>query len=128
MEPSCLMDALLPLKESSKAAIADAVSDKFDDVKAYLHLTRNIEYELLEILEKAKDSSRKQLILVCGNVGDGKSHVISYLQREWTGLQSDFKIHDDATESSHPNGLFWMNCMICLNLFKTLSWTRVRQD
>ena len=106
MEPSCLMDALLPLKESSKAAIADAVSDKFDDVKAYLHLTRNIEYELLEILEKAKDSSRKQLILVCGNVGDGKSHVISYLQREWTGLQSDFKIHDDATESSHPKRTF----------------------
>ena len=41
--------------------------------------------------------------MVCGNVGDGKSHVISYLKHTRSDLLDSFLIHNDATESRSPN-------------------------
>lgn len=37
--------------------------------------------------------------MVCGNVGDGKSHLISYLKHHENRYLDGFEIHNDATES-----------------------------
>ena len=99
---NCLKEALLPLKESSKYAIADAMGESFDDVKEYLHIKRDIEDELHSLLKKASLKNSKQLILVCGNVGDGKSHLLSRFYTKYTELMQNFTVHNDATESSSP--------------------------
>ncbi len=102
MGRNCFQDALLPLKESSKSAIADAVCETFGEVKGYLHIHRDVEAELEGILEGAAESSRGQLVLVCGNVGDGKSHLISVLLQKYPEYRDLFCVYNDATESSSP--------------------------
>lgn len=91
------------LRESSKDAVANAVCESFGNVRKYLHLKRPLEGELKQILEEASDSSKGQLVLVCGNVGDGKSHVISMVLQVRPELRELFDIYDDATESSSPS-------------------------
>ena len=55
-----------------------------------------------QILKAAKENSA-QLILVCGSVGDGKSHIISYFKNKYPDVMSNFTLHNDATESLEPN-------------------------
>jgi DNA phosphorothioation-dependent restriction protein DptF len=98
-----LKEALSHLKESSKSAIADADCDSFDDIKSYLHLERDIEGQLISFLESVKGSSSKKLFLVCGNVGDGKSHLLASIKINRPDLLSGVVVHNDATESSAPN-------------------------
>ncbi len=102
MLKNCFQTALLPLKESSKAAIAGAVCESFGDVKSYLHIERDVEGELEKIIEKVVEAKNGKLVLVCGNVGDGKSHLISSLFQKYPKNRPLFKIYDDATESSSP--------------------------
>lgn len=103
MSHECFQDALLLLKESSKAAVADAVCELFDENKKYLHIQRDVESELEAILEASMRSSAGKLVLVCGNVGDGKSHLISVLLQNHAEYRDPtFKIYNDATESSSP--------------------------
>lgn len=75
----------------------------FDPFKEYLHVERQVEIELRELLRNVNSNQKKCLVLLCGSAGDGKSHLISYLKNSDTeGLLDDYEPYNDATESSEP--------------------------
>lgn len=86
------------LQETSKDAVENG-NDPLGELSDYLHVDRKIQ---LELVEKLKTTSEKQLILLCGNVGDGKSHLLSFVQKKYPDLLSDYTIYNDATESFDP--------------------------
>lgn len=94
---------LQKLRESSKHAVANGASYNLDEFREYLHIEREVESKLKERIVLCSKSDKAQLLLVCGNVGDGKSHILSYLNKELSEEISQFKIHNDATESHNPN-------------------------
>ncbi|MGF7071691.1 DNA phosphorothioation-dependent restriction protein DptF [Priestia megaterium] len=98
---SCLISELSKLKESSKEAVEN--TDSFNQFKQYMHIKRNVEDELKKLVEETMASSTNHLILVCGSVGDGKSHLLSYLKSQNPEIEKHFYIHNDATESNAPN-------------------------
>lgn len=97
---NCLIDELKKLKESSKEAVENITS--FSEFKNYMHVKRNVQDELFNIIEKSSKSNTAKLILVCGGVGDGKSHIISYFKNNYPDMMAKFEIHNDATESFEP--------------------------
>ncbi|MDQ6423054.1 DNA phosphorothioation-dependent restriction protein DptF [Paenibacillus sp. LHD-117] len=97
---SCLVSLLKKCKQSSKEAVDNLQS--FDSFKSYMHIPRVVETELEEIIFRARHSEKSQLILVCGGVGDGKSHTLAYLKSKYPFLSTEFYIHNDATESFDP--------------------------
>ncbi|MBY8961806.1 DNA phosphorothioation-dependent restriction protein DptF [Flavobacterium sp. D11R37] len=97
-----LIQQLQKLKESSRYAIAQGNKYDLDDFKNYLHIEREIEKQLKETIVRSSHSDRAQLILVCGNVGDGKSHVLSHLHKSVPEEISKFQIYNDATEAHNP--------------------------
>jgi len=100
-----LIYQLSKLKESSKEAIADAQLEMEDDVKKYLHVERSVEIDLKNIIKEASAKNGSCLVMVCGNVGDGKSHLLSKLNQdgEFSKYMEAFNIHNDATESFSPD-------------------------
>ncbi len=102
MRSNPLLEELRKLRESSKYAVAQGTSSNFDKFKRYLHIERDVESHLKNIILRASEKDTAQLILVCGNVGDGKSHILSYLHDELKGEISKFIIHNDATEAHNP--------------------------
>lgn len=97
---SCLVGVLKKCKQSSKEAVDNLES--FDSFKKYMHIPRSVETELEQIVIEARDAEQSQLILVCGGVGDGKSHTLAYLKSKYSFLGSEFYLHNDATESFDP--------------------------
>lgn len=68
------------------------------ELQKYLHVVRAPEDALRRLIGENAQGSR--LILLCGNVGDGKSHLLSHMgQRKLLG---GFDLHNDATESFNP--------------------------
>ena len=100
MKNDCLIDELKKLKESSKEAVENITN--FSDFKRYMHVKRYVQDELFHIIEKSSKSNTAKLILVCGGVGDGKSHIISYFKNNYPDMMAEFEIHNDATESFEP--------------------------
>lgn len=100
MKNNCLIDELKKLKESSKEAVENITN--FSDFKRYMHVKRYVQDELFNIIEKSSKSNTAKLILVCGGVGDGKSHIISYFKNNYPDMMAEFEIHNDATESFEP--------------------------
>lgn len=98
-----LLEELKKLRESSKYAVAQGTYSNLNGFKKYLHLERDVEEKLKKIIIKASENDNAQLLLVCGNVGDGKSHILSHLHDELDSIISLFTIHNDATESHNPN-------------------------
>ncbi|WP_131503329.1 DNA phosphorothioation-dependent restriction protein DptF [Exiguobacterium sp. s138] len=86
------------LQETSKDAVENG-NDPLNELSNYLHVDRKIQVELVEQLT---NSHENRLILLCGNVGDGKSHLLSYIQKKHPDLLSDYKVYNDATESFDP--------------------------
>jgi DNA phosphorothioation-dependent restriction protein DptF len=97
----CLISELSRLKQSSKEAVEN--TEEFNKFKQYMHVERPFEKELKEIIEEMQQKEKPHLVLVCGSVGDGKSHLISYLKATNPELFSNTNIHNDATESFSPN-------------------------
>lgn len=97
----CLIEELSMLKESSKEAVEGL--NVFTNFKRYMHVDRNAQTELEHTIMEASKSNKPQLILVCGSVGDGKSHIISYFKNKYPEVISKFILHNDATESLEPN-------------------------
>ena len=83
-------------------------SDNFGAFQEYMHVQRDVELDLIELLNKVKNLN-KCLILLCGSAGDGKSHLLAYLKNH--GLLDDYDIYNDATESISPE----MTAMQTLN-------------
>ena len=66
-----LGDYFTKLKKSSKESVENIL--EFSDYNKYMHVERNIESELKNIIQNC---NKKQLILLCGSVGDGKDILI----------------------------------------------------
>ena len=101
VKKECLIQELSKLKESSREAVEGL--NKFSEFKNYMHVTRDAQVELENIIVSASKSEKSQLILVCGSVGDGKSHIISYFKDKKSDIMKSFVLHNDATESLEPN-------------------------
>lgn len=103
IDKKCLVQELSRLKESSKEAVEGL--GEFTPFKRYMHIERDAQKGLEELIIKANESNKAQLILVCGSVGDGKSHMISYFnnKKEYSDIMKTFTLHNDATESLEPN-------------------------
>lgn len=98
-----LLEELKKLRESSKYAVAQGTHSNLNEFKKYLHIERDVEKKLKSIITNSSKNNKSQLLLVCGNVGDGKSHILSHLHNELKDVVSQFIIHNDATESHNPN-------------------------
>ena len=97
---SWLLGGLTKLNDSSKESVEG--SESLSKFKNYLHVERNIEEELSNKLEDSLTSKCK-LIMLCGSVGDGKSHLIAHLNDTHPDLMKNFTIVNDATESEAFN-------------------------
>ncbi|GKU30434.1 DNA phosphorothioation-dependent restriction protein DptF [Clostridium folliculivorans] len=100
-DKKCLVQELSRLKESSKEAV-EGLSD-FTPFKKYMHIVRDAQDGLEDLIFSSQNSGKAQLILVCGSVGDGKSHIISYFNNKHPEIKSYFTLHNDATESLEPD-------------------------
>ncbi|PAB60528.1 DNA phosphorothioation-dependent restriction protein DptF [Anaeromicrobium sediminis] len=109
MIENCLLDQLKRLKTSSKESVENLES--FSNFKKHMHVKRDVEEELYKLIFNSNNSISPKLILVCGSVGDGKSHLISYMKENNNDLIKNFKLHNDATESFDPEKL----CIDTLN-------------
>ena len=98
---SCSFISILrQLSNLSSDAVANI--DSFGELKQYLHVVRSPEQDLRDLLARIDSASQKQLVLVCGSAGDGKSHLLSYLKNK-THLLDGYTVINDATESEAPN-------------------------
>ena len=89
------------LRKQSQDSVEN--TDSFGEYNRYMHVERQIEIELREILRKVNSNSEKNLFLLCGSAGDGKSHLMSYLKHnDDEHLLDTFELYNDATESSEP--------------------------
>ena len=70
---NCFMSTLARLKESSNDAVVSA--DFTDPYMIYMHVDRPVQEDFTNVLKKANESNEAELILLCGSVGDGKSHI-----------------------------------------------------
>lgn len=98
---SYLLRELKRLQDSSQEAIENA--NTFSHFKKYMHVERKIQSDLERILVKNKELDSASLILLCGSVGDGKSHLLAYLKENKPELLNGYEIFNDATESFSPN-------------------------
>lgn len=97
---SYLLRELSKLRESSQEAIENP--NAFSSFKEYLHVERTIQHDLMSALTNAVGKNESQLIFLCGSVGDGKSHLLSYVKNKHPELMDNFSVHNDATESFDP--------------------------
>ncbi|NLR91918.1 DNA phosphorothioation-dependent restriction protein DptF [Flammeovirga agarivorans] len=89
------------LSISSKEAVVDGNKNslEYDPIKKYLHVKRFVEEVLTELVLQSFETPFSQLILISGNVGDGKSHLLARLHELYPEQLKEFKIKNDATES-----------------------------
>ncbi len=119
MEPySNFIQTIGKLKESSRHAVVDGAEYSLDSLKEYLHVEREVEKSLKELIIQSSRQRKAQLILVCGNVGDGKSHILSYLKKQIPDEIGEFIIHNDATEAFNPDESFIDTLVRVLDGFK----------
>lgn len=98
-----LIDQLSKLRKQSVEAVDNATDENIDEFKKYIHVKRNVEDELRELLKKVNSKNQKSLILLCGSAGDGKSHLIYYFNSiDHEHLLDGYEKYNDATESSSP--------------------------
>ncbi|WP_042708348.1 DNA phosphorothioation-dependent restriction protein DptF [Methanobrevibacter wolinii] len=97
---SYLLNELTKLKDSSREAVES--DDNLNDFKKYLHVNRSIQDEFIKELKRVQDKPSSHLVMLCGSVGDGKSHMLAYLKTYEPELFNKFTIHNDATESQDP--------------------------
>lgn len=97
---SHLLYQLSKLRESSQDAVEGYKG--LSDFKRYIHIKRPVETALENHLKATVDTAESTLIFLCGSVGDGKSHLLSYMSSTMPEVLEKFQIHNDATESFDP--------------------------
>lgn len=97
---SYLLNELTKLNTSSIEAVED---DNLSEFKEYLHVDRPIQDDFLAALNQAAGSDSSHLVMLCGSVGDGKSHLIANLKKKKPNLLNQFYIWNDASESDDPD-------------------------
>ena len=96
MDDTALIKAFRRLSQGSKQSVQNG--KELDDFDRYLHIDRPID----KAVRDAMDSIRKEgggILFLVGSAGDGKSHIISSLKKDYT----DFEFRNDASESPWPN-------------------------
>ena len=93
----CLISTLMKLRESSKDAVVSA--EYVDDFALYMHVDRPVQEQFENQLLKYAESSHAELILLCGSVGDGKSHMLQMCKHKYPDQISKFYVHNDSTAS-----------------------------
>src|SRR5699024_7740677 len=88
------------LRTSSQESVVHA--DSFGSFREYMHVKRPIQQAFESVLEDVKQKKDPQLILLCGSVGDGKSHLLAYMKSKKPELIEGVMIHNDSTESFNP--------------------------
>lgn len=89
------------LKSSSKLSVAN---DKFSNFNKYMHIASKMDDRLRKVI-RASAKRNKALVLVCGNSGDGKSHLIANFISQGEIDTDIFDIYIDAT-SSDRKGMY----------------------
>ena len=97
---SSLLKEISRLKDSAKEAIENA--NEFSGFKEYMHVDRKIQLDLEKVLQNQTEKTEASLILLCGSVGDGKSHLLAYMNKKYPEIMNEYFIHNDATESFSP--------------------------
>ena len=83
------------LKSSSNLSVAN---DKFSEFNKYMHIISKMDDKLRIVILNAR-AKNKSLVLVCGNSGDGKSHLIANFISQGIICTDDFDVYIDATSS-----------------------------
>lgn len=89
------IEAMEGLKSSSNLSVAN---DKFSKFNKYMHIASKMDDRLKVVITKASVKN-KSLVLVCGNSGDGKSHLIANFISQGIIDTNDFDVYIDATSS-----------------------------
>lgn len=97
----CLISTLMKLRESSKDAVVSA--DYIDDFALYMHVDRPVQEKFERQLKESALSDHAELILLCGNVGDGKSHILQMCKYKYPDYMEKFYVHNDSTASLYTN-------------------------
>jgi len=82
------------LKSSSSSSVANEI---FTDFNEYMHTVSKMDDRLTHVIQKAAQY-QKALVLVCGNSGDGKSHLIASLKGSGV-IDDGFNVYIDATSA-----------------------------
>lgn len=82
------------LKSSSNSSVAN---EEFTDFNEYMHTESKMDERLTNVIKNAANY-QKSLVLVCGNSGDGKSHLIASLKGRGV-IDERFKVYIDATSA-----------------------------
>ena len=99
-EGSYLLRQLSKLSTKSKESVEGHYN--LDSFKDYLHVDRTIKKVFMERLKDIpRDSGH--LVMLCGNVGDGKSHLLAYLNSKESDLANQFYIWGDGSISLDPD-------------------------
>ncbi len=88
-------EAMERLKSSSNLSVAN---EEFSQFNKYMHIKSRMDEKLEEVIFCAK-KKKKALVLVCGNSGDGKSHLIANFISRGIFNNDEFDIYIDATSS-----------------------------
>lgn len=89
------IEAMEGLKSSSNLSVAN---DKFSDFNKYMHIASKMDDRLRTVI-RSSQKKNKALVLVCGNSGDGKSHLIANFISQGEIDTELFDIYIDATSS-----------------------------
>lgn len=97
-----LLELFNKLSIKSKDAIIN--ENEFDSFKEYMHIERPIEKKLVNSIDNHLLKEKKSIIFLVGNVGDGKSHLLSYISKNYISEfeNNEVIIHNDATETTDP--------------------------
>ena len=95
----CLVSTLVRLRESSKDAVVSADAVVPDPYMVYMHVDRPVQEQFVSILKETYNTDHAELILLCGSVGDGKSHTLLYCRQKYPEMMGNFYVHNDSTDS-----------------------------
>lgn len=96
-------ETLDKLSIASHEAVVDGTYNGLDDFKNYMHVNRRVEKILEDITLMSIAETESRLILISGNVGDGKSHMLARLFQKFPQQMLSVEVRNDATESNFIN-------------------------
>lgn len=96
MDDTALIKAFRSLSQGSRQSVQSG--QELDEFSNYMHVDRPIDEAVRRAMNEIRIEGGGILFLV-GSAGDGKSHMISTLKKEY----ADFEFRNDASESPWPN-------------------------
>src|SRR5699024_5714807 len=100
VEDPRFIKSLNVLRTSSQESVVH--SNSFGSFREYMHVERPIQIKFEQVLKEVQQKEESQLILLCGSVGDGKSHLLAYMKEQRPELTKNVMDHNDSTESFNP--------------------------